>query len=424
MSSIYEKSVLKIAVIGLGYVGLPLAVELGNFHKVIGFDINDSRIDELRSFKDSTLEVDTQLLKNANLRFSSNEKDLGDIDVFIITVPTPIDEFKIPNLDALKLASVMVGKHIQIGKTVIYESTVYPGVTENICVPIIAHQSGLTFNKDFFVGYSPERINPGDKQKKLKDIIKVTSGSTEITRKFVDDLYKNIITAGTFSVETIKIAEAAKIIENVQRDVNIALMNEFAELFYKLDISVDSVLAAARTKWNFLDFRPGLVGGHCIGVDPYYLSYAAQSVGHSPHMILSGRAVNEAFPKYIAEKFVKCIFNNVSQFTTRKVLVMGITFKENCPDLRNSKVFDLVAEIEKFGFHVDVFDPYREYFPPLNLNLVTELEADHYEGVCIAVAHEEFRVMGIDAIKSSSINQDCIFDIKNLFENEVSTVRI
>ena len=424
MISKSEKDVLKIAVIGLGYVGLPLAVEFSNFHEVIGFDISEARIDKLRSFEDSTLEVDKQLLNKPNLKFSSNEKDLSDIDVFIVTVPTPIDEFKTPNLDAIKSASVLVGKHIRSGKTVIYESTVYPGVTEDICAPIISQQSGLVYNKDFFVGYSPERINPGDKQKKLKDIVKVTSGSTESTRKFVDDLYKNIIAAGTFSAETIKIAEAAKIIENVQRDVNIALMNEFAELFNKMNISVDSVLAAARTKWNFVDFRPGLVGGHCIGVDPYYLSYAAQSVGHSPHMILSGRATNESFPKYISEKFVKCIFNKVNNFKTKKVLVMGITFKENCPDLRNSKVFDLVAEIEKYGLQVDIYDPYREYFPPIGLNLVSELKVDYYEGVCIAVAHEEFRLMGIDAIRSLSINPDCIFDIKNLFESEVSTLRL
>ncbi|MDB2478815.1 nucleotide sugar dehydrogenase [Alphaproteobacteria bacterium] len=419
-----DKGVLTIAVIGLGYVGLPLAVEFSNFHKVIGFDVKLSRIDELRNFKDNTLEVEAQLLRNPNLKFSSNEEDLSGIDVFIVTVPTPIDKFKVPNLVSLKSASALVGKYIQPGKTVVFESTVYPGVTEDICASIISKKSGLILNKDYFIGYSPERINPGDKQKKLKDIVKITSGSNENTRKFVDALYKDIIKAGTYSVDTIKVAEAAKIIENVQRDVNIALMNEFADLFNKFNISVDSVLAAARTKWNFLDFRPGLVGGHCIGVDPYYLSYAAQSVGHSPKMILSGRAVNEAFSKFIAEKFVKCIFNNVNEFKTKKVLVMGVTFKENCPDLRNSKVFDLVLEIEKFGFEVDIFDPYFEYFPPLDLKLVTELKSNYYEGVCIAVAHREFLAMGIDAIQDLSINQNCIFDLKNLFENEVSILRL
>jgi UDP-N-acetyl-D-galactosamine dehydrogenase len=383
-----------IAVIGLGYVGLPLAVEFGKKLDVIGFDINPRRIAELQAGTDRTLEVSSaELGEAAGLRFTTDPQDMASANVFIVTTPTPIDEAKRPDLRPLLAASESIGKVLSPGGVVVYESTVYPGATEEECVPVLEKFSGLTFNQDFFVGYSPERINPGDKEHRVHSIVKVTSGSTPEAADFVDDLYGLIITAGTHKAPSIKVAEAAKVIENTQRDVNIALVNELAMLFDKLDIDTHDVLEAAGTKWNFLPFKPGLVGGHCIGVDPYYLTHKAQMVGHHPEMILAGRRINDSMGAYVASQMVKKMVQEGIQIKGSRVLVLGLAFKENTPDLRNTKVVDVIRELEDYGVRVDVHDPMvdpDEALALYDIELVPLLQEDIYDAVFLAVAHHQF----------------------------------
>jgi UDP-N-acetyl-D-galactosamine dehydrogenase len=408
----------RIAVIGLGYVGLPLAVEFGKKFSTLGFDLKQHRIKELCSGIDSTREVETDELREAVLlTFSDDIASLKNCNHYIIAVPTPIDQSKRPDLTPLKSASAMVGKYLAEGDIVVYESTVYPGATEEVCVPILEQVSGLIFNKDFFCGYSPERINPGDKEHRLTDIIKVTSGSTpEIARK-VDDLYKSIISAGTFPASSIKVAEAAKVIENTQRDVNIALINELSLIFNKLEINTSEVLQAAATKWNFLPFTPGLVGGHCIGVDPYYLTHKAQEVGYHPNMILAGRRLNDNMGKYIASRVIKLMLQKHIEVSRAKILVMGLTFKENCPDLRNTKVVDIISEFFDYGIDVDVYDPWAnsaEAELEYGLNLKTSLEDSSYDALVLAVAHNQFKEMKVHDFRKLVKQRSVIFDVKNL----------
>jgi len=410
----------KIAIIGLGYVGLPLAIEFGKKREVIGFDINQERITQLKDGNDSTLETNLQELKDATqLSYTTNIDDIKDCVFYIVTVPTPIDKNKIPDLMPLKKASETVGKVLKKGDIVIYESTVYPGATEEICVPILEHHSGLKFNESFYCGYSPERINPGDKEHRVTTIKKVTSGSTAIVANIVDKLYQEIIVAGTHKVSSIMVAEAAKVIENTQRDVNIALINELALIFDKLDIDSEEVLKAAESKWNFLPFRPGLVGGHCIGVDPYYLTYKAIEVGYKPEMILAGRRLNDSMGIYIADQVSKLMIKKGIHVADANVLIMGLTFKENCPDLRNTRVIDLVSEFENFNCNVDVYDPwanqveaYREY----GITLVSEPINSNYDAIVLAVAHDEFKQMTLTQIKAFGKDSHVIYDIKYLFE--------
>lgn len=382
----------KLAVIGLGYVGLPLAVEFGKKFPTVGFDIKESRIAELQEGRDSTLEVEPgELAAAAQLEVTNDEGALDTANVYIITAPTPIDAFKKPDLTPLLGATRTVGRHLNRGDVVVFESTVYPGATEEDCVPILERESGLTFNEDFFVGYSPERINPGDKERRVTNIMKVTSGSTPEAADFIDDLYQQVVTAGTHKAPTIKVAEAAKVIENTQRDVNIALMNELAILFGKLGINTQDVLEAAGTKWNFLKFTPGLVGGHCIGVDPYYLTHKAQSVGHHPEMILAGRRINDGMGAYVASQLVKEMARRGTQIKGSKVLVLGLTFKENTPDLRNTKVVDVIRELEDYGIDVDVHDPWadpQEAMDEYGIELVDMPKRDIYDAFVLAVAHK------------------------------------
>lgn len=410
---------IKIGIIGLGYVGLPLAVEFGKKFPTVGFDINQTRVDELTSGKDHTLECSSEELAEAlTLTFSTNLNDLTDCSVFIVTVPTPVDSSNRPDLTPLIKASETVGKVISKGDVVIYESTVYPGATEDDCIPVVEKVSGLKFNEDFFAGYSPERINPGDKEHRLPTIKKVTSGSTSEIADFVDTLYSSIVTAGTHKAPSIKAAEAAKVIENTQRDVNIGLINELAMIFNKLGIDTLDVLEAAGSKWNFLPFRPGLVGGHCIGVDPYYLTHKAQRAGFHPEMILAGRRTNDNMGKYVVSEVVKLMLHRSLPVKNAKVLVLGITFKENCPDVRNTKVVDLVAEFSEYGCDVDVYDPWaspnevqREY----NLSLTTsdqQLATGEYDAVVLAVAHNEFKAMGSEKIRGLLADNGVLYDIK------------
>ena len=409
----------RIAIIGLGYVGLPLAIEFGKLFETVGFDIKQSRIEELLAGKDSTFEVTSEELKNAALlSFTCNEEDIKNSNIYIITVPTPIDDFKKPDLVPLISASMTVGKLLKHGDLVIYESTVYPGATEEICIPILENESKLTFNKDFFCGYSPERINPGDKAHRIKTIKKVTSGSTPEIADKVDALYKSIITAGTHKAESIKVAEAAKVIENTQRDVNIALINELAIIFNKLGIDTESVLKAAGTKWNFLPFVPGLVGGHCIGVDPYYLTHKAMMVGYHPEMILAGRRINDSMGSYIADQVSKLMIKKGINITHANVLIMGLTFKENCPDLRNSGVVDMVDTLKDLSCNVEVYDPRvdkaeakREY----GIELLSKLENDTYDAIIIAVAHDEFKQLSLETIKAFGKPNHLLYDVKYLF---------
>lgn len=384
----------KLAVIGLGYVGLPLAVEFGKIIPTIGFDIKESRVAELQEGRDSTLEVEPDELAAAErLTITSDEGALDQANVYIVTAPTPIDQFKKPDLTPLLGATRTVGRHLCPGDIVVFESTVYPGATEEDCVPLLEEVSGLKFNEDFFVGYSPERINPGDKERRVTNIVKVTSGSTPEAADFIDELYKQVVKAGTHKAPTIKVAEAAKVIENTQRDVNIALMNELAILFNKLGINTQDVLAAAGTKWNFLKFTPGLVGGHCIGVDPYYLTHKAQSVGHHPEMILAGRRINDGMGQHVASQLVKEMAKQGVQIKGSRVLVLGLTFKENTPDLRNTKVVDVIRELEDYGINVDVHDPLAspdEALEEYGITLVEPDEQGDYEGVLFAVPHSEF----------------------------------
>ena len=406
----------KIAIIGLGYVGLPLAVAFGSKYKTIGFDINTTRIAELSQGIDRTLESDKERILAANqLFFSSNTDDLKECSVFIVTVPTPINQFKAPDLDPLLKASEMIGKVIQKGAVVIYESTVYPGCTEEDCVPVLEKFSGLKFNSDFYCGYSPERINPGDKINTLTTIMKVTSGSTPEIATFVDDLYSSIIAAGTYKAPSIKVAEASKAIENAQRDVNISFVNELAIIFDRIGIDTNDVLEAAATKWNFLKYKPGLVGGHCIGVDPYYLAHKAESLGYHPQVILSGRRVNDNMGMFIANKVVKLMIQKGTNIKGAKVLVMGVTFKENCPDIRNSKVVDIYTELVQFGLQVDVFDPHADPIQvksEYNIDLIKT--PSKYDAIILAVAHKEFLNTNIQNLKTG--NHAVVFDTKAVLD--------
>lgn len=419
---------IKLAVIGLGYVGLPLAVEFGKKRPVIGFDINSRRINELKQGEDHTLEVESEELQQAvHLRYTHDTAELADANVYIVTVPTPIDEYKQPDLTPLIRASETIGKVLKRGDVVIYESTVYPGATEDDCVPVLEQVSGLRFNEDFFAGYSPERINPGDKTHRLPTIRKVTSGSTPETAELVDQLYKEIITAGTHKAASIRVAEAAKVIENTQRDVNIALINELALIFNKLGIDTLDVLEAAGTKWNFLPFRPGLVGGHCIGVDPYYLTHKAQSIGYHPEIILAGRRLNDSMGGYVASQLVKAMTKKRIQVQGAKVLVMGLSFKENCPDLRNTRIVDIIHELAEYDVNVDVYDPWvdaeeakREY----NIEVISELEPGSYDAMVLAVAHAEFAQMGAEAVRKLGKEQNVLYDLKYVFANDESDLRL
>ncbi|PID50297.1 MAG: Vi polysaccharide biosynthesis UDP-N-acetylglucosamine C-6 dehydrogenase TviB [Proteobacteria bacterium] len=417
-----------IAIIGLGYVGLPLAVEFGKLIPTIGFDINQARIEELKGGNDHTLETTPDELQAAKrLRYSAHLDDLRNANVFIVTVPTPIDEHKRPDLTPLLKASESIAKVIKQGDVVVYESTVYPGATEEDCIPIIERVSGLTFNKDFFAGYSPERINPGDKKHRLPTIKKVTSGSTIEVADFVDALYQRIITAGTHKASSIKVAEAAKVIENTQRDLNIALINELAVIFNRMGIDTEAVLQAAGTKWNFLPFRPGLVGGHCIGVDPYYLTHKAQSLGYHPEVILAGRRINDGMGVYVVSQLVKVMLKKRIQVEGASVLVMGLTFKENCPDLRNTRVVDILKELYDYNIVADVYDPWvsvEEAQHEYQVTPITQLEQGRYDAIILAVSHQEFRDMGIKAIRQLGKASQVVYDLKYLFPAEVTDLRL
>ncbi|MBQ0753727.1 MAG: Vi polysaccharide biosynthesis UDP-N-acetylglucosamine C-6 dehydrogenase TviB [Gammaproteobacteria bacterium] len=419
---------LVVAVIGLGYVGLPLAAEFGKRRPVVGFDINTRRIEELVSGKDSTLEVSSEeLVESSQLSFSSDVEALRACNVFIVTVPTPIDEHKRPDLTPLIKASETIGKVLKIGDIVIYESTVYPGATEEDCVPVLERVSGLVFNKDFYAGYSPERINPGDKEHRVTTIKKVTSGSTPRIADVVDELYASIITAGTHKAPSIRVAEAAKVIENTQRDLNIALVNELAIIFNKMGIDTEAVLEAAGTKWNFLPFRPGLVGGHCIGVDPYYLTHKAQSLGYNPEVILAGRRINDSMGCYVAGELVKAMLKKRIQVFGAKVLVLGLAFKENCPDLRNTRVVDVIKELNAYNIDVDVFDPWasseqaqHEY----GITLTQSPSEGGYDAMLIAVGHSQFREMGCAAIRELGKPSHILYDLKFIFDAKESDIRL
>jgi UDP-N-acetyl-D-glucosamine/UDP-N-acetyl-D-galactosamine dehydrogenase len=414
----------KIGIIGLGYVGLPLAVEFGKSMDVIGFDINQSRIDELKKGYDRTLEVDEAELKSSTqLTFSTKLEELAAANYFIVTVPTPVDEYRNPDLTPLQSASRTVGSVLKKNDIVIYESTVYPGCTEEVCVPILEKVSGLKFNVDFFAGYSPERINPGDKQHRVADIRKVTSGSTPEIAEKVDQLYKKVIRAGTYKASSLKVAEAAKVIENSQRDVNIAFVNELALIFQRMGIDTHEVLEAAATKWNFLPFKPGLVGGHCIGVDPYYLTYKAQSLGYHPEVILSGRRINDNMGIFIANEVIKLMAKANMPISGGKILVLGLTFKENCPDIRNSKVVDVVNELLTFGAKVDVYDPHAdaaEVKHEYNLTLTTDL-SQKYHAVVLAVSHKEFASIELEKLKEKNA---IVYDIKGFLPKSSVTARL
>ncbi|MEZ9937407.1 Vi polysaccharide biosynthesis UDP-N-acetylglucosamine C-6 dehydrogenase TviB [Vibrio breoganii] len=425
MTSMFENT--KIAIIGLGYVGLPLAVEFGKKMPTLGFDINQSRVDELKDCTDSTLECSEEELKEAkHLSYTADLNELKDANVYIVTVPTPIDEHKQPDLTPLIKASESLGTIVSKGDIIIYESTVYPGATEETCIPVVESVSGLTFNKDFFAGYSPERINPGDKEHRVTNILKVTSGSNEEVAEFVDQLYKTIITAGTHKASSIKVAEAAKVIENTQRDVNIALINELSIIFNKLDIDTLEVLEAAGTKWNFLPFRPGLVGGHCIGVDPYYLTHKAQTVGYHPEMILAGRRLNDGMGKYVVSELVKKMLKQRIHVEGANVLVMGLTFKENCPDLRNTKVVDIVSELKEYNINVDIVDPWcsnEEAQHEYGLSL-TQPKSNHYDAIIMAVGHNEFKAMGVSEIRALGKEAHVLYDLKYVLDKSDVDMRL
>ncbi|ADJ65662.1 Vi polysaccharide biosynthesis UDP-N-acetylglucosamine C-6 dehydrogenase TviB [Herbaspirillum seropedicae] len=419
---------IKLAVIGLGYVGLPLAVEFGRKRPVIGFDINQRRIDELKSGNDFTLETTPEELSAATkLSFTTSLEDLRTCSCYIVTVPTPIDEYKRPDLPPLIKASETVGKVLKKGDIVIYESTVYPGCTEEDCVPVLELHSGLKFNEDFFCGYSPERINPGDKEHRVTTIKKVTSGSTPAVADIVDALYNEIIVAGTHKAESIRVAEAAKVIENTQRDLNIALINELALIFNKMGIDTEAVLKAAGSKWNFLPFRPGLVGGHCIGVDPYYLTHKAQAIGYHPEIILAGRRLNDSMGTYVVAQLVKAMTKKRIQVEGAKVLVMGFTFKENCPDLRNTRVVDIVAELKDYNCEVDVYDPWVTTEEAEHEYGITPIAAPHprsYDAIILAVAHQQFKEMGAQAIRALGKTSTVLYDLKYVLSTTESDLRL
>ena len=419
---------IKIAVIGLGYVGLPLAVEFGKQHSVLGFDINASRINALVAGNDHTLEVsDEELAQSMYLSYSSDITALKECNFFIVTVPTPIDEHKQPDLSPLIKASEAIGSLLKKEDIVVYESTVYPGATEEVCIPVLEKVSGLTFNQDFYAGYSPERINPGDKEHRVTNILKVTAGSTPEVADFVDEVYNLIITAGTHKAPSIKVAEAAKVIENTQRDVKIAHINELAVIFNKMNIDTEAVLEAAGTKWNFLPFRPGLVGGHCIGVDPYYLTHKAQAIGYNPEIILAGRRLNDSMGEYVVTQLVKTMIKKCIQVEGAKVLVLGLSFKENCPDVRNTKVIDIVHELQEYNIEVDVYDPWvdcaeaeREY----NIKPISSLAVNNYDGIILAVAHNEFLEMGVEKVRILGKEMHVLYDLKYVFTKEDTDIRL
>ena len=423
-----QLSDLKIAIIGLGYVGLPLAVEFGKQVPVIGFDIHQKRIDELKSGQDHTLEVSPDELKQAcKLSYSADLAELKDCNFFIVTVPTPIDDFKQPDLTPLIKASTSIGQVLKKGDVVVYESTVYPGATEEVCIPVLEKKSGLIFNQDFFAGYSPERINPGDKLHRVTNILKITSGSTPEIADFVDQVYNLVIEAGTHKASSIKVAEAAKVIENTQRDVNIALVNELAIIFNKMGIDTEAVLQAAGTKWNFLPFRPGLVGGHCIGVDPYYLTHKAQAIGYHPEIILAGRRLNDSMGAYVVTQLVKGMIKKKIQVEGAKVLVLGLSFKENCPDLRNTKITDIVAELEDYNIQVDIYDPWvdraqaqHEY----GLNPIVAPQAGQYDGIILAVAHQQFKDLSAAEIRAWGKPTHVLYDLKYVLDTDASDLRL
>ncbi len=424
----------KIAIIGLGYVGLPLAVAFASRYKVTGFDINPKRINELRQGKDETLEVEEDLLKSVlvndfnkkGLSLTNQLDDIADAQIYIVTVPTPIDKHKIPDLTPLYKASESVGKVLKKGDIVIYESTVFPGATEEECIPILEKQSGLTFNKDFFAGYSPERINPGDKERTVTKILKVTSGSTPEIAEEIDQLYKSIITAGTHKASSIKVAEAAKVIENAQRDINIAFVNELSKIFRLMNIDTIEVLEAAGTKWNFLPFRPGLVGGHCIGIDPYYLAHKAKEYDYNPEIILAGRRMNDSMGQFVAQETVKAMLKKDLNVKGANVLVLGITFKENCPDIRNSRAIDVVRELQDYQMNVDVYDPWaspEEVKDEYGLDLITDIDSSgkKYDAVLAVVAHNEFKDMDL---KKYTNKNALIYDVKAIYPKKMSDLRL
>ena len=419
---------ITIGVIGLGYVGLPLAVEFGKTYKVIGYDTNERRVKELESGIDITKEVDPSQIKSAkHCNFSFTPDDLLDCNFYIVTVPTPIDRNKLPDLNPLRQASETIAANLHKDNIVVYESTVYPGATEEFCVPILEEISGLKFNEDFSVGYSPERINPGDKAHRLTNIIKVISGSNKRATQQIQILYNTIIKAGTYVAENIKVAEAAKVIENTQRDINIALMNELSIIFDKLEIDTDSVLKAAGTKWNFLKFKPGLVGGHCIGVDPYYLTYKSQTLGHEPKVILSGRKINDGMGEHVALKLIDAMNKQEVTIEDSKILIMGFTFKENCPDIRNTKVVDVINKLKTYGCSIDVYDQWADREQSLNeynIKLESKLEKYSYDAIILSVPHNDFIDMGIEEIKTYG-NANCIFfDLKSVFSHKDSDLRL
>ncbi len=424
----FDLNSAKIGMIGLGYVGLPLAVEFGKKFTTIGLDVNTARIAELKQGKDSSLEVEPEILKEATLlSYTTVPEDLSECNIFIITVPTPIDKNKRPDLSPLERASETVGKLLKPNDIVIYESTVYPGATEEVCIPILEAQSGLTYNQDFYAGYSPERINPGDKEHRVSNILKVTAGSTPEVADFVDLFYQQVITAGTYKASSIRVAEAAKVIENTQRDVNIALINELALIFNKLDIDTEEVLLAAGTKWNFLPFRPGLVGGHCIGVDPYYLTHKAQEIGYHPEMILAGRRVNDGMGAYVAQQVVKLMTKKQIHVSGSKILLLGLTFKENCPDLRNTRVVDIIEEFDDYHTQIDVYDPWisnKEAQEEYDITTVDSLENGKYDAIILAVSHKEFIEMGLDKVRALGKENSVLYDIKHIFPAEQTDGRL
>ena len=419
---------LKLAIIGLGYVGLPLAVEFAKKRSVVGFDINQARIDALKTGHDATLEVsDEELAEATGLSYSANLQDLAACNTFIVTVPTPIDEHKQPDLTPLVKASETIGKVLKKGDIVIYESTVYPGATEEDCVPVLEKFSGLKFNVDFYAGYSPERINPGDKEHRVSTIKKVTSGSTPEVAELVDQLYRQIIVVGTHKAESIKVAEAAKVIENTQRDVNIALINELAIIFNKMGIDTEAVLQAAGSKWNFLPFRPGLVGGHCIGVDPYYLTHKAQSIGYHPEIILAGRRLNDGMGAYVVSQLVKAMLKRRITVEGARVLVMGLTFKENCPDLRNTRIVDIVKELGEYNIQADVYDPWvdvAEAQHEYGLTPIDKPEQGAYDAIIVGVAHQQFKDMGAEAIRALGKPEHVVYDLKYVMPRNAADLRL
>lgn len=419
---------LKIGIIGLGYVGLPLAVEFGKKITTVGFDINQNRIDDLNQHQDHTLEVTSEELKQANyISYTTSLEKLKECNFFIVTVPTPIDDYKQPDLTPLIKASETIAKVLKKGDIVVYESTVYPGATEEVCIPVLEKNSNLIFNKDFYAGYSPERINPGDKEHRVTNILKVTSGSTPEVADYVDQVYNLIIEAGTHKAPSLKVAEAAKVIENTQRDVNIALINELALIFNKMGIDTEDVLKAAGTKWNFLPFRPGLVGGHCIGVDPYYLTHKAQAIGYHPEIILAGRRLNDSMGSYVATQLVKGMIKKKIQVEGAKVLVLGLTFKENCPDLRNTKVIDIVKELKEYNMNIDVYDPWidaKESEEEYGITPISVLNDNSYDGIILAVAHNEFKEMGAKQIHNLGKPVHILYDLKYVLSQNDVDIRL